>query len=400
MIDKKIVILLLSLGIIFRLIFANLIPPFTGNDEPAHLRHTQHIKVEKTLPNSNLYQNENLAGNEYFQPPLYYTMLAPLISLAPDPIHQLRIGRLFSILLWVITFYFAYKILIVIKLPQLQSIIALSLISLLPYYIFNSSSITNDSLLVTLSTCVTFYIIDLLDKKISLTKICTLSILVSLTILTKLTGFIFIPASILLLYYKQNKISRKFISITSVFLSLVILLTAWWFIYNFSVYNDPAGPIKASTAVFNHVPQSIYKYFLIARGTLFTFWAAYGPANEIRLPQISYIFLSVLTLLSIAGFFLLLINRDAKPVVNRKMLNLLITVITTNIALHIFFNINQHQPLGRYLFASIVPLGICFALGLNQATPKKIRKYLPGFIIILLLFLNILGANTLIHYYY
>ena len=396
---KNTFIFLAVTGLILRIIFSYLIPDFAGNDEPAHLRYSQHILDEKSLPNLNNYPAENPAGNEYFQPPLYYTLLAPLIALAKDPVNQLRIGRLLSIFLWGITFYFAYKILTIIKFPKSQSTIAMSLVSLLPYYIFNSSSITNDSLLITLSTSTIFYIVSLLDKKISLTNIFALSILVSFTILTKLTGFILIPASILLFYYKQNKINRKFVSITSVFLSLIILLTAWWFLYNLNVYNDPVGPIKASTATFNNVPQGIYKYFLVARGTLFTFWAAYGPANEIRLPQISYIFLSALTLFSIAGFSIIIIKNDIKLVINSKILNLLITVITTNLALHIFFNINQHQPLGRYLFASIVPLGIFFALGLDRATPKKIRKYLPGFIVILLLSLNILGANTLIHYY-
>jgi len=137
---------LATTGLVLRIIFSFLIPSFAGNDELAHLRYAQHILAERKLPNLNNYSTENPVGNEYFQPPLYYTLLTPLISFIQDPINQLKTGRLFSIFLWTVTFYFAYKILMVIKLPKSQSIITLSLVSLLPYYIFNSSSVTNDSL--------------------------------------------------------------------------------------------------------------------------------------------------------------------------------------------------------------------------------------------------------------
>lgn len=398
---KNTFIFLAIAGLILRIIFSYLIPDFTGNDEQAHLRYAQHILNEKKLPNLNNYTTENPTGNEYFQPPFYYALLAPLLTLNNN-LSQLRIARIVSIIIWTIGFYFAFKLTSIIKLPQPHNTVVLTFLALLPTYIANSSTVNNDSLSITLAIATLLYFTSLLSKKLTLAKLLALSALISLTILTKITGVIFLPAAIWLIFYKAKGINKKILKNITFFLSLTILLTCWWFIYNFLTYQNYLGPIEASTSTFTNVPPDAYKLYLILRGTFFTFWTAYGPANQIRLPLFTYMFLLVLTIFPIIGFCLSLykvFRKKAKLPINKKYFYMLLIVLGTNIFLLLAFNLYQHQPLGRYLYPSLFSIALFWSMGLNIFLPKGIQKHLPTLVITLLLCLNFLGAVALTNYY-
>jgi len=403
MIDKKNILLLLALGILFRIIFANLIPPFTGNDEPAHLRYAQHILSEKRLPNANLYHDEGLAGNEYFQPPAYYTLAASMIFNNTDPFIQLQILRLLAIILWLITFYFAYKTLLVLKLPKSYSISILAFVSLLPTYIVNSSTVTNDALAIPLATVIIYYmILWLKEKYLTYKKLSILAFLSALTILVKLNGFALVPGVILAIFYCEKGINSRFLTKTVVYSFLTFVLIFWWFFYNNLTYNNWFGPINISTATFAKVPFNLYKIYLVLRGGFATFWSAYGPANEIRLPIFVYFGLLLITSYGVIGAIVYSIKTKlnrASSLIGWGHLTILLTVFIFNFALLLALNIGQLQPLGRYLFISLLPISIFFVIGIFFLTPVRLRKFIPHFLIILLIGLNILGINTLVHHY-
>ena len=399
---KNTFVFLAVTGLILRIIFSFLIPNFKGNDEPAHLRYAQHITAEKKLPNLHNYPTESPAGNEYFQPPFYYTLLAPLITLNDNPSLQLHIARVVSIIIWAVGFCFAFKPISIINLPQPHNTVVLAFLALLPTYIANSSTANNDTLTTTLSIITFLYVAKLLSQELTFVKLLALSTLISLTILTKITGVIFLPAAIWLIYFKTKGINRKFITNTALFIASTTLLTGWWFLYNFLTYQNYLGPIDASTSTFTNIPPGAYKLYLILRGTFFTFWAAYGPANQIRLPLFTYIFLLVLTIFPILGFCLSLykvLRKKAKMPINKKYFYTLLIVLSTNIFLLLAFNIHQHQPLGRYLYPSLFSIALFWSIGLNIFLPKRIHKYLPKLVITLLLCLNFLGVITLTNHY-
>ncbi len=389
-------------GLILRIIFSFLIPNFTGNDEQAHLSYAQHILAEKKLPNLNNYPKENPAGNEYFQPPLYYLLLTPLISLNDNYSHQLHFSRFFSIIIWFVGFYFAFKLISIIKLREPHNTLILIFLAFLPTYVANSSTVNNDTLTISLSILTLFCIAQLLNQQLTSTKLLLLSILISLTILTKITGLIFLPAVIWLIYYKSTGINRKFISATTIFLISTSILISWWFIYNFLTYQNFLGPITASTATFINVPLSAYKLYLVIRGTFFTFWAAWGVANQIRLPLYTYLILLVLTAFPILVFFIFIrkvFRKKAKLPINKKYIYIFMIVLSANILLLLVLNIHQHQPLGRYLYPSLFSIALFWSIGINHFLPKSIQKLLPKLVITIMLSLNLLGAIALINYY-
>ena len=399
---KKTLLILLSLGIILRVYFAYAIPPFTGNDEPAHLRYAQHILAEKKLPNATLYRDESLAGNEYFQPPLYYLLGSLLIRGANEPINQLQILRTASIILWIIAFYFTYKIVLLIKLPAIYATSTLAFSALLPTYVANSSTVTNDALAIPIVIVALYFVLSSPAKKFTILKLIFFAGLSALTILTKLSGLIIMPAVLLLIFYEQKKLNYQLMLKLTVFGLFTLLFTSWWFFYNLLTYNHLLGPLEASTAPFTQVPFSIYKIYLLIRGAFATFWASYGPANEIRLPANVYLMLFLLTIYASLGIVLYLkkiIAKKAKMITNNKSALILSIALITNIALFLIFNINQHQPLGRYLYPSLIQISLVFSTGLYFLTPKAVRGYVPGFLILGLLTLNIWGAITLSNFY-
>lgn len=402
MIDKKTLLILLSLGIVFRVYFSYAIPPFTGNDEPAHLRYAQHILIEKKLPNANLYTDENLAGNEYFQPPLYYIIGSIFIFLSHSPTGQLQTLRVLSILLWLVAFYLSYKIVVFLKFPKWISLSALAFVALLPTYIVNSSTVTNDALVVPL-TFTTFLYLLISSKKITPKNLVLLAFLTALTIITKISGLILIPTVLVLIYlYKRASLPKR-IFLASIYCFLTFVLSFWWFLYNYLTYKSFLGPIETSTATFPTISFNFYKIFLIIRGTFATFWVAYGPANEIRLPINVYLILFFLTIYALLGNVLYLkkaISKKAKIIIENKPALILSIALIANIALFLIFNINQHQPLGRYLYPSLIQISAIFSTGLYFLTPKVARRFVPSFIILGLLTLNIWGAITLSNFYH
>lgn len=400
--SKNTLFFLFATGLILRIFFSYLIPNFTGNDEQAHLKYAQHIAAEKKLPNLNNYLGENPAGNEYFQPPLYYLLLAPLIATNNNPSWQLHLARIVSIIIWSLGFYFAFKLISTIKLPQPHIMVILTFLALLPTYVATSSTVNNDTLTISLSLITLFYIAKLINQRLTPTRIFGLSALISLTILSKITGLIFLPAVIWLIYYKLKGNHKQFITHTLIFIASTVLLTSWWFLYNFLTYKDFLGPIAASTATFTNVPFDIYKLYLITRGTFFTFWASYGLANQIRLPIYIYLLLLLPTVLSILGFFLLLSKDFRKRIkfpIQSKYIYMFLIVLLANIFLLLIFNIRHHQPLGRYLYPSLFGVVLFGSIGLNTFLPKTIQKHLSKLVITMLLVLNLLGAVAIINYY-
>jgi len=401
-VTKNTFFFLLATGVILRIFFSFQIPEFAGNDELAHLRYAQHIAAEKKPPNLNNYPKEDPAGNEYFQPPLYYLLLAPLIAISSNPSNQLHLARIVSIIIWSLGFYFAIKLISIIKLREPHGTVALAFLALLPTYIANSATVNNDTLTISLTLLTLFYIAELLNKKLTPAKIFGLSALTSLTILSKITGLILLPAVIWLIYYKLKRYPKQVITHTLIFIASIVLLTNWWFLYNFLTYQNFLGPITASTATFTNVPFDIYKLYLIARGTFFTFWASYGPANQIRLPMYIYLLLLLPTVLSILGFFLLLYKDFRKRIkfpIQSKYIYTFLIVLFANIFLLLIFNLRWHQPLGRYLYPSLFEVALFWSIGLNTFLPKTIQKHMSKLVITMMLILNLLGAVAIINYY-
>lgn len=394
---EKIVILLV-LGLIFRITFAFISPPFSGNDEKAHIVYSKHIFEEKRIPNAYLYKDESLKGNEYFQPPLYYLLTSPITGLYSNTITQLSIFRVFSIFMWALSFFFSYKILAFIKAPAWLSFGSLSFSALLPTYIANTATANNDALLILIFSITLFKILTLFKKKIHYQDLTYLAVLSALAILTKLNGLILAPAAMLLIFLQEKRLNYEVIKKTAFYFLLTGLFSGWWFIYNFILYKNFMGPIEFSTASFAKIPLSVYKIFLVTRGSFATFWLAYGSTNEIRLPLFVYMILFLLTIFSVIGLISYFRGRN-KDLIKPQFLILFGVILICNIFLHLTFNIIQFQPLGRYLYPSLLPISVFFSIGVYQITPSALKKFLPEFLLLLFCSLNVWGVITLLGHY-
>lgn len=390
--DKKFLASLLIGGLIIRIIFSLALPPFTGNDEPAHVRYISHIRKEYSLPNANKYK-ENMAGNEYFQPPLFYILAAAVTRLSNN-LYFLRIGLVS--LSWPLTFLFAWKLLNKFQLPPYLKLSSIIFFSLLPSFIATSSTVNNDSLLVLFTLFALNFILSSFDSKISPLKIAAFALLSALAVLTKVSGIIVVVSTVV--FILVNKSGKKKFSLT-LYLLLLGILTSWWVVYNIFIYRHPLGPINDSITALNQLPWSFYKIFLVIRGVFSTFWSSYGPANEIRLGIPVYLLLLLLTSFSLLTGLYSMYGKRLKPLTlfgNKKNSLIIYSSLISNLFVFLFFNHLQLQPLARYFFPSLLPISVLILF--CSQLPKALNKYLPLALLILMLLLNFLGLNLILNY--
>ena len=141
---EKIIILILSIGLVHGLLFVFLVPPWEHYDEPAHFEYAWLIANRQKLPSTSDYDQgmrlavgQSLLNSGFFKrrgstppnvtdptqplwiglsqlsdPPLYYIIVAiPLFLLQHSPIEvQLYLGRLVSLSLFLLTIWVAWKL--------------------------------------------------------------------------------------------------------------------------------------------------------------------------------------------------------------------------------------------------------------------------------------------------
>ena len=148
-------------GLCFRLAFSLVTPVFHAPDEAAHFEYVRHLAEQKTLPVQHhaTYSVDN--DYEYHQGPLYYLYLVPFYKSAvylfngyvPYMVHFVHaIGFASSLVTSCV-----YRVSIFWKSyfkQEIYKIAILCLVTLMPSYVFLSSVLNNDCLLVVWSALV------------------------------------------------------------------------------------------------------------------------------------------------------------------------------------------------------------------------------------------------------
>ncbi|MFH0908170.1 MAG: glycosyltransferase family 39 protein [bacterium] len=147
-------------GLACRLAFALLTPTFKAPDEHSHLNFIRYVDAnDGELPVQEQLRRLTPGENnwEYHQPPLYYALMVPFhrllhgtMGLKTDAI--VRGLRLASVAIWILVLLQTVRLLERLGLlASLQGACTLALVCLLPTYVFISSVVNNDGLLVLVS---------------------------------------------------------------------------------------------------------------------------------------------------------------------------------------------------------------------------------------------------------
>lgn len=381
---RQLCVMIVTIAICCRIVFCLFTPTFYAPDEQSHFNYIKYIYENHKLPvQTKITERDNTKHNwEYYQPPLYYLTAVPVYAASgilsnlisgtfDNEYFQVIAIRVLSILLWMINVAFIFKILSNLQIENtFFRTVVLCVVCLLPTYIFLSSVINNDNLLITLGGAILFT----LTRKISCRNSLLTGVLLGLALLTKTNAviYLFFAAIIFLIHLYTKKLSFTLAGRHCVLIFFVpILMFAPCGIRNIILYKNVFA-VNMSNLPFDwpSFPTAV-KY--ISETVITTFWATAGIYNNIKfLPKIS----GYITYILMACFFYSLLFRQKSSSVQflqetKQFILASVAAVTLNIILVLQFALRYRQSQGRFLFPSLIPIAILIAIGVMGCVPPK-----------------------------
>ena len=377
-------------------------PKWQTPDEPAHYNYIAYLAENGRFPvlqegdYPHQYLEEIKAAGfppemsietiryESHQPPLYYALAAVLFRLT-SPLGfdvQFLSLRLFSVALGAGLLLVAYAIgTAVFPADPYVPLTATAMMATLPMHIAMSAAINNDTLAEVILALVIWLSIMEIKEGLSLQRTLALGVLVALALLTKTTIYapvILVPPVALAARGRAlgwHAFSRR---LGDVF-GLALLLSSWWFVRNVLTYGGldlfawhrhdsivVGQPTTAGWIAEYGLTQTIQDFLLVS---FRSFWAQFGWMG-VLIDSRLYLFLALVSIAVGVGFVLWLVRvvRSGQILTGfqRWALVLLLVVLLTVVAGHVWYNLKFVQHQGRYLFSALVPISIAFALGLLE----------------------------------
>jgi hypothetical protein len=362
------------------------VPLGEGPDEPGHLRYILFLAREHRLPVQREQDHTSDVPGEGHQPPLAYLLMLPAVSWLPDEAQHImqtsnpnflwnggtepaafmrssreyqpwqgmtlawHLARGVSSLLGAITVFCTWGIarsLAPAGKATTIGLLAAALVAFNPQFLFTSALVTNDMLLITLSSIILWLCItpnrspqsgsiddgpetvdehrtpaagiDAAGKSNTTQKHPPLStrsphrqsillptlllgILFGLALLTKQNAFLLAPLLLWRSWHDGNGNLRKTIELTALWGSIALLIAGWWYLRNWQLYGDPLG-LTLFHGTFATQPfdwTQPVAWFNGLRQLHASFWATFGWLS-LPAPAAVHWCYTLLEILAIAG---------------------------------------------------------------------------------------------------
>ena len=408
---------ILACFILLALVYGLVIPPFENLDEIEHFEVVRYIAETGRLPVHGTPEAESYHyRQEASQPPLYHILSAGLVRLlhlptgdaaatwrpnpwvacGPDavglydnravlyhdpnresfPWHgallTLHVLRVWSTLLQTITVIGAYA-LARLLFPRRRGVglVAMSVVAFNPQFLLVASGVNNDNLLTPLVTVGLYLLLRAWQDGLSAPRSIALGIIIGLSGLSKLSGWLLLPLSavvILLRAYRPSSPNRYSPSAIR-YCSLVILtasaVSGWWFWRNWQLYGDLTA-LQPMLELVGVRGGSVLQSFR-ELGTMFrSFW---GQLPCSFYPPTFYAFYTALAALALAG---LAWGWRRLAAAERAATVLLAGWFLLVAASWMRWNAMTPAPGGRLLFPALPSLAILMALGINVLPGQRV----------------------------
>lgn len=397
---------------VLALIYSCAVPSFEAPDEVAHFAYITHLRINHRLP---VQRVGDLS--EAHQPPLYYAIAAlfalpanldnPTGHFVLNPqfmwagqgggdvnagLHRsaetfpfqgqslaLHLARVASIVMGTVTV--AFTVLITWNtFPQYPwiGLIAGAFVAFNPQYLFISSVVNNDNLIIMLATLCWWQLTKAINHPDSVKNWVLLGMWIGLAFLTKVNGGFVIGAVtgfILLICAIQKRSYKLFVKGTLAIVLTTLLLSVLWFVRNQLLYGDPFGwriyrDIYGANLRYGGLHWWDLKEFYEVQFR--SFWGEFGWMN-VSLPNWIYWVFCGLCLLSVLGIVLEILHikhrckHDAK--VNTISIVMLFLAFVTQQAymLTVITQCNGSCYQGRYAFPAIAPMMILVSWGFSKS---------------------------------
>jgi 4-amino-4-deoxy-L-arabinose transferase-like glycosyltransferase len=384
-------------------------PIFEGPDEIEHFRYIQTLARTGQLP-----PPDSQRGGEYHQPPLYYLLNAPLLSLLDDtgfdqfeersnpfypheisipandnrnlylhthatetsPVAQaVHILRLVPLLFGLLTLLICERLFARLFSQQSVRLLALAIAAFQPQFAYLSAVINNDSLLILLASAVLYLLVDATQRGLTGRRALLLGIICGAMLLTKTSG-LFVGIAVALAF-ALNRSWWRWLPLTG---AAVLIVAGWWYAHNTLVYHDPFLTEAWRRTWPDDVIENRARAFTLALSRLpfayQTFWARFG-GGAVGLPDAIMRIWDALVVLALVGGLLRLIrNRDRT---HWRMGVILLTFGLIWIAATFYVaTIAWSGIQGRYLLPGIAVWAALLAGGLLAWIPLRVRPVAAG----------------------
>lgn len=403
-------------------------PIFEGPDETQHYQYIRVLKYERELPDP---------FGQYFRPlntatlhhaPLYYLLALPVALLIDDsdyvdsgferynPFFPYEIGivgsdnknislhtrnerlgantpgyvwavhalRGVSVLMGTATVFTCWRIFRLLwPGDPARRALALACVAFWPQFIYVSSVINNDNLLILLATLALYTLLIQLRDGPTLRNSAALGLVLGAALLTKVNAtFLALPVSVAILL--QARHWRRWMRCVPVIGGTAALVAGWWYLRNWIINGDPinrrafdtvsgAIPIRGGAIALDvGIPRLPFAYE--------TAWARFGHGGSVPVPEVFYSAFDVVMIAACLGLALLL-GRWARRLFRRRALSsslslpfgvLIIVFVLTWFGLLVYVtSIDWQGAIGRYVLPGIAGWAALVVTGLAAWLPRR-----------------------------
>lgn len=379
--------LLLAAALLLRLWVALATPILFAPDEVAHVIYVQQFADHLHLPLASLDRAWAIDNgvHEFFQPPLYYIVAAPVYRALEHAGSLAVVGlRMLDVALGTLLVWLSYlTALAVTGGRRAPALAGAALIAFLPTAVANSASANNDSLVNVLVALGAWLLAR--DLAGSVRTAVAVGLTAGAALDTKLSGAVLVFGLVAWGAAAQgNRLRRLGLVLRGI--SIAALLSLPWTLgRNVACYGDPLG-------VNFRIPPTVWSFVDAADFNLVylpeTFWAAFGRIYEIR-PLPAAALAIVATLAVLAGIHTRRRNRRLLPLMAMLALNV------ASVLLEAMRYAGEGQ--GRYLFASAAALSALVATAVVRAPGRAALAAVPAAGIASLAVIGLLGLPPASH---
>ena len=344
----------------------------SGDYDPAYLERIKAARFPPSMPIDSIRY-------EFWQPPLYYILAAPIYLATGGSLLALR---LFSVVLGGFVVVLAF--LIVRRFAPGSPALALgsaAFVAFVPQHVAMMAGAQNDGVAELLLALIVLQMLNL-ELQTRRSKWGRLGLTLGLALLTKGTIYLAAPLVAVAIWLKYRSQSprddRQLVKRGVLAFGPALVLVLPWWIRNVAAYGWPdlIASIRHDAVVMGQTTPAewIARFGLggylrdFAVTTFHSFWGQFGwmgvPMNDRY-----YLVLAVCSLVVLVGLLWYLAHH-ARITFQKPGFWLLGAWILFAALAYVGYNVKYVQFQGRYLFPALIPVGLAFTIGLRQWTTR------------------------------